>query len=251
LLKQFSKPYMALMHGYTMGGGMGASVHGTYRVITDNSILAMPETSIGYFPDVGGSYFLNQCPGSIGLYLGLTGLHISGFDAVYAGWATHYVPSDLMDKMKLDLRAGKSFDDCLRNYSKNVPFSTLQHQRDEIDAHFNHDSLEDIFHSLENSSSHFAKAALSLLNHRSPISLHVSFRQLKISRNMNFANIMASEYKLSQKFVRESDFKEGIRAAIVTKDRAPKWKYASIYDVPPEEIDEYFLSSNKALSLDS
>jgi enoyl-CoA hydratase/carnithine racemase len=239
-LKSFPKPYVALMQGYTMGGGMGASIHGSYRVVSENATLAMPETSIGYFPDVGGSYFLNRCPGFTGLYLGLTGLHISAYDALYVGWATHYVTGSDFLGLKKALDTHSDVADVLSHFSKSPGVSTLHHQQEEIDRHFKYETLEEIFESLQNSNSPFAEGTLKILKSRSPLSLHVTFKQLKSTKNRSFDEVMASEYHLSQKFVRGHDFQEGIRAAIIHKDRQPRWQHASIYDVCVSEVEHYF-----------
>lgn len=241
-LKNLSKPYVALLQGYVMGGGMGASVHGSHRIATDSTCMAMPETKIGYFPDVGASYFLNQCPGFTGLYLGLTGKSIDASDALYVGWATHYVPLKHWDSLK-KIVADDTIEKALY-LSEPLEPSWLQNHRKDIDDHFSHPSLEEIFDSLKTSSTAFAQETLHLLNKRCPLSLKITFRQLKESKGKSFEAIMRKEYALSQVFVENQDFFEGIRAVIIDKDHVPHWQHKTIYDVKEEDIDLFFNFKN-------
>lgn len=243
-LRAFSKPYVSLLHGFTMGGGVGASVHGSHRVVCENSVLAMPETNIGYFPDVGAQAFLNECPGAIGLYLGLTGLCITGSDALYIGLATHFCAKSAYSEienafLKKTPRTHSEVDALLQPFVHPSPVSMLQ-QQPLIDAHFAKNSLEEIFSSLEREAGSFAKETLEVLNKRCPLSLHTTFEYLSRARDLSFPEAMTLEFQLSQHFVRTKDFQEGIRAAVIDKDRRPAWQHSSWRDVPRELVENYF-----------
>ncbi|MBA4750483.1 MAG: enoyl-CoA hydratase/isomerase family protein [Alphaproteobacteria bacterium] len=244
-LQAFSKPYVSLLHGFTMGGGVGASVHGSHRVVCENSVLAMPETNIGYFPDVGAHAFLNKCPGAIGLYLGLTGLYISGADALYIGLATHFAPhstyADIQEAfLKKTPVSPVEVDALLCLYAQAPPVSPLQQQQPFIDTHFSKNSLEEIFLSLETANDSFAKETLEVLSKRCPLSLHTTFEYLTRARRLSFPDAMTLEFQLSQHFVKTHDFQEGIRAAVVDKDRNPTWQHPSWRDVPKDLVQSYF-----------
>ena len=214
LIHHYPKPYIAILNGITMGGGMGLSIHGSQRIVTENAMLCMPETSIGFFPDVGGTYFLNQCPGSIGMFLGLTSFRMSPADALFAGLATHYIESAKLDE-NFDLNA------CVTT----IPGSYLEQNYEEINKNFSKSSLAEIFSSLQNSSNQFAKDTLQKLNVLSPSSLNTAFTMLHNARNMTFDQAIETELEMSKYFVRHPDFKEGIRAAVIDKDQRPIWSH--------------------------
>lgn len=229
IIHYYPKPYIAILNGITMGGGMGLSIHGSYRIVTDNSLLAMPETGIGFFPDVGASHFLTRCPGSIGLYLGLTGTAIGPADALYSKLATHYLSSEYLPyflEHLADLHTSKLMEDFLnlKRPEAPIPEGFLMAQRDIIDSCFNQPTLLAIFGALEQHSSSFAKETLACLKARSPLSLKLTFNLLKNAQKLNFHNAINEELKLSQKMIKESDFMEGIRAAVIDKDRNPQWQ---------------------------
>ncbi|MBL0942275.1 MAG: enoyl-CoA hydratase/isomerase family protein [Alphaproteobacteria bacterium] len=228
IIYYYPKPYIAILNGITMGGGMGLSIHGTHRIVTNNAVLAMPETSIGFFPDVGASHFLTRCPGSIGLYLGLTGRTIGPTDALYSKLATHYISlenlSYFLDHLA-DLHTSKLMDTFLNQQypEASIQQGFLAEQRDIIDSCFNQSTLLDIFKALENHPSSFAQETLACLRTRSPLSLKLTFNLLKDAQNLDFHNAINEETKLCQKMIKKSDFMEGIRAAVIDKDRAPQW----------------------------
>lgn len=246
-LHAFSKPYVSLMHGYTMGGGVGASVHGSHRIVCETSILSMPETGIGYFPDVGASYFLNRAPGAMGMYLALTGVHFSPEDALYVGLATHYVPLEDFQKLASSfLEAQPStheeVDVLLLPFlhENNRPVSSLSTHQSLIDECFGCSSVAEIFEALSVRKEPFARETLDLLKSRSPMSLLVTFEHLKRTLNLSFPQAMAQEYRLSQHFVRGHDFHEGIRAAVIDKDRHPKWEHSRIEEINTDHVCAYF-----------
>ena len=244
-LHAFSKPYASLMQGYTMGGGVGASVHGSHRIVCETSVLSMPETGIGYFPDVGASYFLNRAPGAMGMYLGLTGVCFSPSDALYAGLATHFIPVKNFQDFKASFLEAQpetiaQVDDVLAPFLEKAPPSTLEMHQELIDECFGRASVAGIFEALSRACDPFAQETLNLLKKRSPMSLLVTFEHLKRTPHLSFPEAMAQEYRLSQHFVRDHDFHEGIRAAVIDKDRNPRWEHVHIEEINLERVASYF-----------
>jgi enoyl-CoA hydratase len=228
IIHNYPKPYIAILNGITMGGGMGLSIHGSHRIVTDNVLLAMPETGIGFFPDVGASHFLSKCPGEIGLYLGLTGAIIGPADALYSKLATHYLSHENLSYFLdyiAELDSSKAIDTFLNQLpEENIPQTGfLAEQRDIIEACFNQPTLLEILKALENHPSNFAQKTLTCLKTRSPLSLKLTFTLLKEAQNLDFHNAINEEFKLSQEMIKEPDFMEGIRAAVIDKDRNPQW----------------------------
>lgn len=246
---KFPKPYIALLDGITMGGGKGISAHGSHRIVTEKTMFAMPETGIGFFPDVGGGHFLPRCPGETGLYLAMTGSRVGPSDVLYIGYGTHYIASDHLDHMIEDL-AGAKWDrgdalavanSVIANYTKEPPDEpSLEEFRLEIDRHFAFDSVEDILVSLHDGESDWAEATFQTLMRMSPTSLKVTLEQLRRGLTMDFDDVMTMEFRLSQRFMAGHDFYEGIRAQLVDKDRNPKWSPATIEGVTAQAIGAYF-----------
>ena len=246
----YPKPYIALVDGIVMGGGVGVSAHGAFRVVGENTMLAMPETLIGFFPDVGGGYFLPRCPGQTGTYLALTGHRIGAVDAIYCGYATHYVPAaghqDLLDAlMQEDFRdaanAHQAVEEVIARFADEAPGEcTLAPVREQIDRCFGHDRVEDIAAALAREDDAFAEKALETLYAVSPTSLKVTLRQLREGETLHFAKVMTMEYRLSQALVRYPDFYEGIRAALIDKDKQPKWHPSRIEDVSDAQVGAFF-----------
>jgi len=243
-IHMFPKPYIALMDGVTMGGGVGLSVHGDFRVATERLMFAMPETGIGLFPDVGGSWFLNKCPGEAGLYLALTGARIGAADAAALGLASHVVPSDQMGALEAALRNCTTADavaSVVEGFAVHAGEPTLAANRAVIDRCFSYDRLEEIFQALESDGSEFAIETLETLQKKSPLSMKVTLAQLRRGAGLPFDDCMTMEYRISQGCMRQgSDFYEGIRAVLVDKDHAPKWQHAQISDVPDAEVEAFF-----------
>lgn len=238
----YPKPYVALMDGIAMGGGLGIAINGSHRIVTERALLAMPETGIGFFPDVGATTFLTHKHHTLGLYLGLTGTPLKENDALWFGFATHYVPSSLLPTLKDDLKKGRGLESVLSHYGQ-APQDKgfLETHQEIIETHFNKDSLKKIFESLTEDSSPFARNTLNTLRAKSPTSLAVTFRQLK-AQLFSFSAGMKQEFRLSQHMIAGHDFKEGIRAVLVDKDRLPRWEPSAIEDLIPEDIDHFFAS---------
>lgn len=246
LIKKFPKPYIALIDGVTMGGGVGVSVHGSHRVAGDRTLFAMPETGIGLFPDVGGTYFLPRLPHRLGYWLGLSGDRLKAADSVYAGVATHYVPSDSHPALVDAFASGQDPDEAIARFVKQLD-APLAARTEKIEAWFADDSLPDIFARLEADGSEDAAALLANMKGKSPISMIVAARQLAEGAALEFDECMILEYRLARRFVEGKDFYEGVRAVIIDKDNAPIWGRRAIEDVTNEEVAAYFAPLDQEL----
>jgi len=232
----FPKPYVALMHGFTMGGGVGVSCHGSHRIVGETSQIAMPECGIGLVPDVGGSYLLASAPGHVGEYLGITSARMSGADAIYAGFADKFVPEvnwpeliEILEKTG-DVAAIDRFESCCGD-------SELRASRDVIDTVFSAPSLVEIEQSLSQIPVEFSQKALKSLRQNSPLSGVVTLEMIRNLRpEPDICAALTQEYRVTSRAAEHGDFIEGIRAAIIDKDRAPKWKHRSVAEVTASEI---------------
>lgn len=256
-----SIPYIALLNGITMGGGVGLSVHGAFRVATEKSVFAMPETAIGFFPDVGGSHFLPRLPGKLGLFLALTGHRLEGRDLFKAGVATHFIASERLDALEADLMRMENPDmpSIHRLLSKYQEQWEKDHYKEftlkpfigRINSIFGGKTVEEIMNSLKRDSSEWAKQQYERLSGFSPTSLKVTFRQIKEGSELSLADCLRMEFRMSHRFMQQHDFFEGVRAALIDKDKDPKWKPATLEEVSDAEVDEYFkpLSREQELQL--
>jgi enoyl-CoA hydratase len=242
LIKHYPKPYIALIDGVVMGGGVGVSIHGSHRIATERTLFAMPETGIGLFPDVGGSYFLPRCPGRIGFYLGLTGARIRAADCLYAGIATHHVPFGNLDTLIDALRQTPDGDvtDTVSRFAASPGTPSLAQNRAAIDHCFSAASVETIQAALEADGSEWAKGAHAAMGEKAPICEKVTLRQLERGSTMTFEDCMVMEFRLSQRAMAAHDFYEGVRAAVIDKDRAPKWRPAALTEVSEADVDVWF-----------
>ena len=230
----YPKPYIALIDGICMGGGIGMSVHAPYRVATEHAGFAMPETAIGFFPDIGATFLLPRLPGELGTYLGLTGLRINGGDAVHAGLATHFTSrANLPDLSAALARDGIA---ALAVYNEPLPAFSLADRRAAIDHCFAAASVGDIVSRLEAARAEWADAALKSLRHVSPSALHWTLKALRRGRDLTLKQALDAEFALTRTTMAHPDFAEGVRAMIVDKDRKPAWQPARIEDVDPATI---------------
>ncbi|XP_006184381.1 3-hydroxyisobutyryl-CoA hydrolase, mitochondrial isoform X1 [Camelus ferus] len=246
------KPYIALIHGITMGGGVGLSVHGQFRVATEKSVFAMPETAIGLFPDVGGGYFLPRLQGKLGYFLALTGFRLKGRDVYTAGIATHFVDSEKLGFLEEDLLALKSpskenIADVLETYHTKSKIDQdksfiLEEHMDKINSCFSANTVEQIIENLQQDGSSFALEQLKVIKKMSPTSLKITLRQLIEGSSKTLPEVLTMEYRLSQACMRGHDFHEGVRAVLVDKDQSPKWKPADLKEVTDEDLNSYFKS---------
>jgi enoyl-CoA hydratase len=246
-IAKFAKPYVAFMDGIVMGGGVGLSAHSRHRVVSERTKLAMPEVGLGFFPDVGGTWLLSRSPGEIGTYFGLTGQTMNGPDAVYAGFADAVVPSGKLAALREALtrvRAGatsgevKAIIDGFSTGETSGPVAVLQPQ---IDAWFGHDKMHDIVAALSRDGSELAQTTLQTLNEKSPRGMVVALKLLRLARaSASLEQCLVREYRAALQVFASDDFREGVRAAVIDKDRNPKWSPTRIEDVTPEMVAPYF-----------
>tara|TARA_Y100001934_G_C12291075_1_gene744871 strand:+ start:339 stop:1382 length:1044 start_codon:yes stop_codon:yes gene_type:complete len=241
LIKSYTKPYISFVNGIVMGGGVGISVHGSYRVAGENYSFAMPETGIGLFPDVGGSFFLSRLKNNIGMYLALTGSRIKSSDAIELGIAEYFIMSKNYDDILKQLSDGATPNEVLSSFNSDKINSDLKNNSGKINELFSGNNLENIFEKLENDNSDFSQKNLSLLKSKSPTSLKITFRQIKNGSELDFEDCMRMEYRMVSKVMDDHDFYEGVRALIIEKDNNPIWKPETVEKISDKEIDEFFI----------
>jgi enoyl-CoA hydratase len=242
LLFEYRKPLVVVMDGITMGGGVGLAGPATYRVATERTTFAMPETAIGLFPDVGGGWFLPRMPGHIGLWLALTGARIKAADCELVGMATDFMESAKVEAFKAALIADpQAVETLLTEYEGDAGRPPLAAHQDEIDRLFRGDSVEAILAALKAADTDWAREQLKTLATKSPQTLKVAFRQLALGgAARSFAENMAMEYRVGARVVQKHDFLEGVRAVIVEKDNAPRWDPPTVAAVSEAMLDEIF-----------
>ena len=255
-ISQFSKPYIALMDGFTMGGGVGISMHGSHPVASERFVFAMPETGIGLFPDIGASYLLSRCPGHLGLYLALTGNRLGAGDTLAAGLVKHVIDADKFSRiipelaeMDLSRKAYQQVSGCLANMETASAPSTSNEELEKINFFFQKSSLKDIMRALEQSDDAWALNTLSSLQQKSPLSLEVTFAQITRAKTMSLVECLKMDYCLVGHFMAGSDFYEGIRAALIDKDKMPRWQPAHVNQVTPANVANYFENCQPELGL--
>lgn len=234
------KPWVAIIDGITMGGGVGLSIHGPFRVATERTLFAMPETGIGLIPDVGGTHALAKLPGEIGTWLALTGARLKAADLVYCGIATHHVPSAHLATLK-DLLATshEPVAEILATFDEAPGEAPLAALRDAIDYHFGHDSVEAIVGSLEGGDD-WAREQAATIRRMSPTSCKLSLAGLRMARGVEIEEALVNEYRMVCAIRDGHDFFEGIRAQLIDKDRNPKWNPATLEAVSDDEVARHF-----------
>lgn len=241
LIFTYPKPVVAFMDGITMGGGVGISQPATFRVATENTKLAMPETGIGLFPDVGGGWYLSRLKGRLGQYLALTGARMTGAQCLWAGLATHYLTSNHLAEAKAKLIAGEAPETVLGGLTATPGEHEVGAHANDIATHFASDRYEDILASLAADEGEWAQSELKTLNSKSPQTCKVALRQLVTSLTLpDFAANMAMEYRIGSRVLTLPDFAEGVRAVIVDKDNAPHWNPATAEGVTDALLDSIF-----------
>ncbi len=241
LMVRYPKPITAIVDGIVMGGGVGISEPADIRIATERTTYAMPETGIGLFPDVGGGWFLPRLPGETGTWIALTGARLKAADTVALGIHTHFVPAEIVEAFKDALLAGDASEAVADRFAADLGPAPHAAHREAIDRLFAHDTVEAIFAALEAEGSEWALAQLATLKTKSPQSLKVTLRQLRLGRTIaSFAENMAMEYRLGGRVVSSHDFQEGVRAVVVDKDNTPKWSPADLAGVSEAEIDAFF-----------
>jgi len=246
-IAKFPKPYVAFMDGIVMGGGVGLSAHGSHRVVTERTKLAMPEVGLGFFPDVGGTWLLSRSPGEIGTYFGLTGQTMNGPDAIYARFADAVVPSGKLGALRealVELRAGVSSAEVKKTIERFAsgenagPVAAIQPQ---IDRWFARDRMQDIVAELQADGSELARSTLKTLNEKSPRGMVVALKLLRLARqSSSLEECLVREYRAALQVFASDDFREGVRAAVIDKDRNPRWSPPRIEDVTAEMVAPYF-----------
>ena len=242
-IKTYSKPYVALIDGIVMGGGVGVALHGSHRIAGERFVFAMPEVSIGFFPDVGASWFLPRLPGRIGTWAALTGGRFKAGDACGLGLADSYVTTNEWPVLLARLCAAGDLAEILTKVASPPPPATLPSERTTIDSCFAPGSLAQICERLDAraaSGSAFARTAAASMRKNAPLSMAIALRQLEKGAQMDFAAAMAMEYAIVSRICRAHDFYEGIRAMIIDKDHAPLWQPAGLDSVEPATVSAYF-----------
>ena len=251
-IHRYPKPYVAIIDGITMGGGAGVSVNGAFRVATERTMLAMPETGIGLFPDVGATRFLNLCPGQIGRYLGLTGARVGAADALYCGFATHFVPAERVSGLIAALAQtdGQEYpvEQILAGFAADPGPAPIAGRQAAIDRCFAGATVEAILDALQREAAggrggpdaEWAAATRAGLLTKSPTSLKITLHQLILGRGFNIEDALILEYRLTQHVMAGHDFYEGVRAVLVDKDQRPRWDPATITEVDDATVESYF-----------
>jgi enoyl-CoA hydratase len=239
-IARFSKPYVAIMDGVVMGGGVGLSAHANTRIVTERSKIAMPEVGIGFIPDVGGTYLLARAPGELGTHLALTTARMDAADAIAAGFADHFMPSENLEKFYQALESG-SVSDALSEFTEPAPESTLAGARAWIDEAYSADTVEEILVRLRRSAAPEAQKAAGDIESKSPVALKVTLKSLRSAAEASsLEQVLNEEYRVSLASLSSHDLVEGIRAQVVEKDRNPAWSPATLADVTQDDVDRYF-----------
>jgi enoyl-CoA hydratase len=245
---RFAKPYVSLMDGIVMGGGVGVSAHANTRVVTETSKIAMPEVGIGFIPDVGGAFLLSRAPGALGLHAALTGAPFSGADAIAMGFADHYVPHSEVEAFAAAI-VSDGIESALAAHAIEPPPSNLVAQRDWIDQCFAGDTAADIVAALRGHDAGPANDAANLIATRSPIAVSVALEAVRRAAKLDtLEDVLIQDYRVSSASARSHDLVEGIRAQIIDKDRNPKWSPATLTAVSAADIDAYFAPVDDDLS---
>ncbi|HWA44223.1 MAG TPA: enoyl-CoA hydratase/isomerase family protein [Hypericibacter adhaerens] len=241
LIRHYPKPYIALVDGIVMGGGVGVSAHGSHRIVSEHVAFAMPETAIGLVPDVGASYLLPRMPGEIGLYLGLTGARLGAADSVAVGFGTHHVKRAGLDALEAGLaHGGDPIERVIGHHAQDPGPAPILEQRAEIDRHFGQPSLGAVMASLAADPGAFAQSVLATLSTRSPTSMALTFRLLREGRRQAFEDCIRREWGIVSRMDEHSDFAEGVRALLVDKDNRPRWNPPHLDQVREDVITRYF-----------
>jgi enoyl-CoA hydratase len=251
LIKTFPKPFISLMDGVTMGGGVGLSVHATYRIATENTLFAMPETGIGLFPDVGGGWFLPRLEGELGLWLALTGTRLKGAEVKAAQIATHFIHASDLGALKAEVFSLSSINplaDILSRFDRPVGTAHYHEHIEAMNRIFGKPSLADICIALKLEDSDWAQHQGEILATRSPFSMAVTLRQLREGRQMqSFQEVMQMEYRIASRICQSHDFLEGVRAVLIDKDHAPQWEPRSIGGITLQGLEAMFLPLEREL----
>lgn len=240
----YPKPYIALLDGITMGGGAGVSIHGSHRIGTENLVFAMPETAIGFFPDIGASYFLSRLPHQFGMYLGLTGNSIDYKDCYALKIVDAIISAEsqnaFIDALRSSALTHEAIHEIIKTWACEVPAASLWAHKNEVESCFSKRSVEDIIAALEALGNEWGNKTAHTLKTKSPTSLKVTLRELQRGEKLDFDACMKMELHLMHHFLNSHDFFEGIRAQVIDKDRKPRWQPATLAEINEEMLNEYF-----------
>jgi len=247
-IHRYPKPILAYMTGIVMGGGVGISIGCSHRIVTETTKWAMPEMNIGFFPDVGASYFFNQMKGNIGKYLALTSEMIQGADAIYLGAADRFIKSEQWEDLKRAIQetdwtkgsAEEKLDRLLDRFFVASPSSAIARLQNKIDQHFSLETVEQILASLDEAGDEWAVQTAQVIRAKSPTSLKVALRQIQEGKGKTLKECLEMELTLVMHFMQSHDFYEGVRAVLVDKDRNPKWQPDALELVTKDVVDAYF-----------
>jgi enoyl-CoA hydratase len=246
----YPKPFVAIMDGIVMGGGVGVAGHGSVRVVTDTSKVAMPEVGIGFIPDVGGTYLLSRAPGGLGLHAALSGAPFSGSDAIALGFADHYIPHESLEAFTAAIVAD-GVDAAVKAFAIAPPPSHLVAQRDWIDECYAGHTVADIVAALRSHDNAEATKAADVIASRSPIAAAVTLASVRRAAELDtLEDVLVQEYRVSSASLDSHDLVEGIRAQIVDKDRNPKWNPPSLDAVTDEDVEQYFAPAHPDLTFE-
>ncbi|MCF6292873.1 MAG: enoyl-CoA hydratase/isomerase family protein [Robiginitomaculum sp.] len=244
LIKEYPKPYIAMIDGFVMGGGVGISIHGARRIAGSSTVFAMPETGIGFYPDVGGSYFLPRLSGKTGMWLALTGARLKSADVMYTGIATDFAPSDqhpmIVNRLVDDAQNAEQVGEIIDSLTGLTGDSDLQKRQELIDQAFAKTSVTEMLAALELDNSDWAKKQLEILAKKSPTALKITERQMIEGENLDFRSAMQMELGISMKFIEDVDFYEGVRALLIDRDNMPVWQPAHLSDISEDKVAQYF-----------
>lgn len=241
MIARYPKPYVALMDGLVLGGGVGVSAHARLRVVTERTKLGMPETGIGFVPDVGGTYLLSRAPGELGTHLALTAQTISGSDAIALGLADYFVDSSRIPALKEALTVTDAVGAITSTQRNHFPPAALVRERAWIDECYAHDTAEEIVHALQQSAAPAAGSAAESILAKSPTAVKVTLASLRRARQLpTLEEVLDQEYRVSLRFLKGRDFTEGIRAQVIDKDRKPRWTPLRLNEVSADDVEEYF-----------
>jgi enoyl-CoA hydratase len=242
-IKRYPKPYVSLIDGIVMGGGVGVSLHGSHRVAGERYQFAMPEVGIGFFPDVGATHALPRLPGRTGTYLALTGERVRAADALALGLATHAAPSAALGGIREALIAGEPMDEVLSRFARDPGAPPLMAERETIDRCFSAETVPGILDALDEADtqrSAFARKTAGTIRQKSPTSLAVALEQMRRGRGLGFEDAMRTEFRIVSRIIAGHDFYEGVRAAIIDKDGAPRWRPATLAEVDARMVEGHF-----------
>ncbi|MES0879428.1 enoyl-CoA hydratase/isomerase family protein [Roseibium sp. SCP14] len=239
-IKAYPKPYIALIDGIVMGGGVGVSVHGSHRVGTEKTLFSMPETGIGFFPDVGGTFFLPRMPWHSGVYCALSAGRLKQGDALATGVLTHAVASADLADLERALETADDIDTAIASYVVEPDEGLLAQNKDVIDNAFAAGSVLEILERLEASPNEFAQKTAQTVRQKSPTSVLIAFEQMKRGRGLTFNECMKLEYRIVSRILQGDDFFEGIRAVLVDKDHTPNWVPSQFGQVDSADLASYF-----------